>query len=582
VVVAELGTLYHPARKEVELGEGKTKVTLELNPAFGSLSVGSEPRGAEVWLDDKKVGVTPWSNPQLGSGTYALRLTQADYHEATAEVTVEDGGDVRKTIELKPAFGTLTVTSEPSGAEVRIDGQRVGVTPWKDARRPSGDYDVRVVLPDYLKDSAKVTVRDGKKATHHAQLEANFGRVEVVSDPPGAAIKLNGEVTGKVTPQTFTKVRAGVIEVELSLEGYGDRVVRKKLKRGGELTVRESLDAKLGHVSVLVTDNSGVMCEAKVSVDGVEQPGTTPMKLTLPAKSYELSVKCGGGRASKTIAVVHNESQRVELQAGGRWVAAVELVKPGACHKDIEVGVESRAGRMIYLLGGAWSWVALEKKDGQRGGVPPGGISLQMTSGEASGYSLRAFDYPGSELAGRANDYEVSGLDVLVPLTEPGRVELHLAHPKFGTATGAVRLASCQVLRGRLDAGRFPAVPALAEWESLRQKQSRPAGLAVAGLFSGGALYAVGVMFRRQAQAAKNAAALAQTGADYEEQVAAVDAANARFVGTMAAGGALITAGVVGAVIAGAQAKKASAAKARYEALREQALALDEVVEWED
>jgi len=125
-------------------------------------------------------------------------------------------------------------------------------------------------------------------------------------------------------------------------------------------------------------------------------------------------------------------------------------------------------------------------------------------------------------------------------------------------------------------------VSALAEWEALRQKQSRPAGLAVAGFVGGGALAGVGVMFRGQAQAAKEAAALAQTGAGYEEQVAAVDAANAGFAGTMAAGGALITAGVIGAVIAGAQAKKARAAKARYEALREKALALDEVVEWED
>jgi hypothetical protein len=172
-----------------------------------------------------------------------------------------------------------------------------------------------VSLADYLVQSAKVTVADGKATKHHATLEANFGRLEVSSSPAGAQITLDGEATGQVTPHVFERVRAGVVEVGLGLEGYGDRVVRPKVQRGGRVTVSESLAAKLGTLSILVADSEGQPCEATVSLDGKAQPGTTPMRLDLPARSYELKVDCAGVGARENVVVAHNKKTAVELTA---------------------------------------------------------------------------------------------------------------------------------------------------------------------------------------------------------------------------------------------------------------------------
>ena len=64
VVVAEMGSLYYPAREEVQLTEDGARVFLTLRPNFGGVHITSTPSGAEVWLDGERVGDTPWLAPQ--------------------------------------------------------------------------------------------------------------------------------------------------------------------------------------------------------------------------------------------------------------------------------------------------------------------------------------------------------------------------------------------------------------------------------------------------------------------------------------------------------------------------------------
>ena len=184
VVVAELGGLYHPAREEILLGAEGARVVLTLTPAFGALKVASSPQGAEIWLDDDRVGITPWSAERQRSGTYDLRLALEDHHDHTARVRVRDGDTTDVRIDLRPSVGRLRITSEPVGAEVWLDGERVGKTPWADDRRDSGIYELRVILTDYLSHSEMLTIVDGEIMERHCRLDPNFGDLLVKSTPP--------------------------------------------------------------------------------------------------------------------------------------------------------------------------------------------------------------------------------------------------------------------------------------------------------------------------------------------------------------------------------------------------------------
>jgi len=98
----------------------------------GVLVVTSEPPGARVTLDDKPV---PGTTPLVVEGVrlsrrHEVQVVAPGRRAATAEVRGELGRLTRSVhVALASALGSLTIESEPSGAEVRVDGQLVGVTP---------------------------------------------------------------------------------------------------------------------------------------------------------------------------------------------------------------------------------------------------------------------------------------------------------------------------------------------------------------------------------------------------------------------------------------------------------------------
>lgn len=95
----------------------------------GTLRVDSTPKGSQVFVDGAARGSTPLTL-QLASGKHALELRR---NGATREFTLEVGAgeEVSRRVDwsnVKP-MGSLAITSEPSGANVIVDGKARGVTP---------------------------------------------------------------------------------------------------------------------------------------------------------------------------------------------------------------------------------------------------------------------------------------------------------------------------------------------------------------------------------------------------------------------------------------------------------------------
>ena len=125
--------------------------------------------GARVTLDGKPV---PGSTPLVVEGVrlsrpHEVQAVAPGRRTATAEVRGEAGRLTRSVhLALASALGSLTVESEPSGAEVRVDGTLVGRTPVTlgdvrvderhrvDLSLPGHVEDQFMVLPE--KDGARV------------------------------------------------------------------------------------------------------------------------------------------------------------------------------------------------------------------------------------------------------------------------------------------------------------------------------------------------------------------------------------------------------------------------------------------
>jgi len=121
-----------------------------------------------------------------------------------------------------PAQGTLTIESQPAGAEVSVDGAKRGVTPLK-LPLPAGEHSVELRNATATR-AMRVTVPENGIASHYIELaaaespEASVGRLEVTSEPAGARVMLDGSARG-VTPLSLANIAAGRHTVVIAAEG---------------------------------------------------------------------------------------------------------------------------------------------------------------------------------------------------------------------------------------------------------------------------------------------------------------------------------------------------------------------------
>jgi S-layer protein (TIGR01567 family) len=97
-------------------------------PTNGNIFVTSNPSGAEVLVDGVSKGL---ANPSLNisglnPGSHKLLCRLARYNDSEKEVTVVSGVTTPEVCNLIPSTGNISVTSNPSGAEVLLDGTSMG------------------------------------------------------------------------------------------------------------------------------------------------------------------------------------------------------------------------------------------------------------------------------------------------------------------------------------------------------------------------------------------------------------------------------------------------------------------------
>jgi hypothetical protein len=92
--------------------------------------------------------------------------------------------------------GSLEVTTEPTGAEVEVDGIAVGRSPAVVAEAKRGIHDVVARLPGYRPASARVPVEPGARAALALALSPATVPLTVACDCPGARVELDGRAIG--------------------------------------------------------------------------------------------------------------------------------------------------------------------------------------------------------------------------------------------------------------------------------------------------------------------------------------------------------------------------------------------------
>ena len=199
-----------------------------------------------------------------------------------------------------PVYGTLNITSTPSGAEAFVDGQFVGYTPVRYGTQ-AGSHEVRVQLSGYNTFTNDVSLGGGQSLRVDASLSAvrRTGSVSFSSQPRGAQVYVNGSLIG-TTPTAATTLDEGSYQARFSLGGYSDATTNFTVNANTSQSVSGNLQPLSG--TLVITANVG---GAAVLING-QQVGIIPSgsgRLTvpeLPAGSHELVVAAPGFRTFMT------------------------------------------------------------------------------------------------------------------------------------------------------------------------------------------------------------------------------------------------------------------------------------------
>ena len=282
----------------------------------------SVPSGAEVWLGDIKAGTTPYQNLQLSSGqNLNITLKAQDYRDLQVALTLQPGSNTPKPFELTPAFGSLSITSEPSGADVYLSGELVGQTPYSSSRLASAKYLVDIRKPLYLPLSNQtVAVEDGKLSERSFKLEPNFGDLSVASEPSAATITLeaNGREVYRGTSPISLQLEPATYILSASKSGYAERRFEVSIARGDRTSIgKEQLQLRQ-LIGTAIISSEPASPGARVLIDGKDS-GAVPLITELPVGTYEVTIKADKLSGTAQLQIRDGEQQTlvVELAQGG-------------------------------------------------------------------------------------------------------------------------------------------------------------------------------------------------------------------------------------------------------------------------
>jgi hypothetical protein len=251
----------------------------------GRLTIGTTPIGIAVTIDGQAQGLTPLT-VQLDPGSHIVKL-QRGTEERTISVQVSSGVEMTQHYEFAPQpaplplTSTLTVTTDPPGARVLIDGEARGNSP--------------VTVPDLTAARHRVTVI-GENGSVERQVTTEAGvtssvvfslpRVPAmtagwlsVTSPFEVQIVERGEVIGTSASPRFM-VPAGSHEVDLVNDALGFKEHRK-------IDITQNATAAV-KVDARATVSANARPWAEVIIDG-RSMGQTPLaNLSLTLGTHQI------------------------------------------------------------------------------------------------------------------------------------------------------------------------------------------------------------------------------------------------------------------------------------------------------
>ncbi len=262
--------------------------------ATATVSVHSQPAGAEVAIDGEAVGTTPLSY-RLPVGTHRYTMRLADFKPVQGSFELHSTGEetVRRTLTELPAV--LVFEDAPKGARVFVDGKDRGPASRRLELTP-GTYKIEVRADGYDRLRTKLALSAGQVVHQSARLEKSH---PLLKDIATNAIAVNSYI-GRLSFEqsfhstTFRDARGELDGTKFEFSGFSD----KKTPLGNEDLRR-------------FTDPNGFRLDFTYSWKNF---GLVLLSTSYASSSLNLKATVDSSNADAPVAVTVTDMKRLQLR----------------------------------------------------------------------------------------------------------------------------------------------------------------------------------------------------------------------------------------------------------------------------
>jgi len=301
-------TGFRPLRKTLQTSETGGTVTLELAELPRQLRITTRPYSDKTrwFIDGRMVAVAAALTQDVFAGEHVVEIDSPYDRKKRIPVTMERGKELALSVVLERIAGHIDITTVPTGASIRINGDLIGISPLS-LTKEGGTYHVEVAHDGYQTIVEDVEITNGGNVIERDyRLALQDADVHVHVSPSGGKLLLNGKA---VSPTHALTVKALVKNSLVYLkDGYFSQRRTLSVAPGSETRVSFNLKPEKGKVSFFSTPS------AIVNLDGKDL-GQTPLVLTLSAIPHHLELHRNGYRSYKQTVIPGSKSaQKIRVR----------------------------------------------------------------------------------------------------------------------------------------------------------------------------------------------------------------------------------------------------------------------------
>jgi formylglycine-generating enzyme required for sulfatase activity len=226
---------------DVKGGGERQSLVAALAPNWAPVTLTTVPEGAEVLVDGAAAGTTPITL-ELPAGQRELEARLTGYNAWRGGVLVSAGqAQELPVVTLAKADGRVELVTTPGEASVSVDGEFRGRTPLTLRLTPDRAHRVTLTKPGYETVTRELSVAADSGRRVAVELQAQYGEINVQSEPPNAEVWIDGRREGS-TPGRLT-LTAVEHEIEVRQAGFASKRVSITPRPGYPQVVAVSLEA---------------------------------------------------------------------------------------------------------------------------------------------------------------------------------------------------------------------------------------------------------------------------------------------------------------------------------------------------